>query len=574
MKNLFYYFIFTSLFYATATYAQTVPWNLVKNYSFEDHNSCDYPPDPIDTNTSFQAILPNWFSATILGTPDYFNTCYHTINGGVDVYDYAVPNNPFAFQSPYNGIGFAAIIPSNYITNTNEWREYLQTKLATPLKKNKKYCVGMYANHAFDITKPTDDVKATKDLSILLSKIRPLNGNIGINDNLILVDNPQVSPATYITDTLNWTPIIGIVTAQGGEQWLTIGSFKPKWQTDVITVLDKPNNDSFWMYYFIDDVFVIPMENDQALLHKDTTICTNGFPIQIQANTGFTGYTWNNGTTGSSLMVAQEGTYTVSATYAGCTIVDTIRVKTTGVPNLTMPNYNICDNELPLAVSLPPAITDVFDTFSWSNNTVGATTVLNTADIYTVTATMECGSTSKSFMVTTAPEPPTFSLGNDTSLCVNAKPRPIILKSNLALTNYLWSTGATTPNITVAETGIYTLSTTNACGTKTDNISIEGCPPNYYIPNTFTPNGDGYNDIFNVFASDAIVNIKKMQVFDRWGEAVFAADNLPSFGGAGGGWDGTFHNQSAITDVYVYVIVLEFADGTTETVSGDVTLLR
>jgi gliding motility-associated-like protein len=97
---------------------------------------------------------------------------------------------------------------------------------------------------------------------------------------------------------------------------------------------------------------------------------------------------------------------------------------------------------------------------------------------------------------------------------------------------------------------------------------------NYYIPNTFTPNGDGHNDIFSVYASDAIVNIKKMQIFDRWGEAVFAANNLPSFGGAGGGWDGTFKGQPAITDVYVYVIVLEFADGTTETVSGDVTLLR
>jgi gliding motility-associated-like protein len=240
-----------------------------------------------------------------------------------------------------------------------------------------------------------------------------------------------------------------------------------------------------------------------------------------------------------------------------------------------MPNYTICDNELPFVVSLPPDITDVFDTFSWSNNNVGATTVLNTADIYTVTATMECGSTSKSFTVTTAPEPPTFSLGNDTSLCVNAKPRPIILKSNLALTNYLWSTGATTPNITVAETGIYTLSTTNACGTKTDNISIEGCPPNYYIPNTFTPNGDGYNDIFTVFVSDAIVNIKKMQIFDRWGEQIVAIQNvLPSFGGAGRGWDGTFKGQEAASDVYVYVIVLEFADGTTETVSGDVTLLR
>jgi gliding motility-associated-like protein len=132
-------------------------------------------------------------------------------------------------------------------------------------------------------------------------------------------------------------------------------------------------------------------------------------------------------------------------------------------------------------------------------------------------------------------------------------------------------------NIIIQKEGIYEVRSENICGSVSDKITVTGCPPNYYIPNTFTPNGDGYNDIFTVFASDAIVNIKKMQVFDRWGEEV-SLTTFPPSGGLRGAvwavWDGTFKGQEAASDVYVYVIVLEFADGTTETVSGDVTLLR
>ncbi len=303
MKNILYQLAFAVFFYGNL-YAQTTPWNLVKNYSFEEYNNCNYNGNFMDTSRANQ-VLPYWSSATQIGTPDYYNTCYIPFNG----LNFDTPNCPFAFQYSFTGNGFGGIVISGFGgAAPNEGREYLQTQLSRPLKKNKKYCVGMYANHAFDITKPTDDVKATKDLSILLSKTRPLNGNTGANDNLILEGNPQVSPATYITDTLNWTPIIGIVTAQGGEEWLTIGSFKPKWQTDVITVLDKLNNDAFWIYYYIDDVFVIPMENDEALLHKDTAICASSFPLQITANQGFTGYTWNNGTQNQTLTVNAAGT--------------------------------------------------------------------------------------------------------------------------------------------------------------------------------------------------------------------------------------------------------------------------
>ena len=467
------------------------------------------------------------------------------------------------------------ITTSNIWGTTYDTREYIQTRLRKKMKKQKKYCVGVYANLGVGTT-PGTLTKASKDLGILLTKDRIINDGSNPAQPRLIIGQPQVKADHYLKDTLNWELVHDIFTPQEDYEWLTIGVFKPNWQADDSLVFNVPGFE-FFSYYFIDDVFVIPMENDEALVHKDTSVCASGFPIQITANTGFTGYTWNNGTQSQSLTINVAGTYTVSATYAGCTIVDTIRVRTASVPSLVVPNYSVCDNELPLTVALPPAVTDVFDAFAWSNGDVGANAIVQTANTYTVTATMECGSTSTNFVVTTAPEPPDFTLGNDTSYCVSGKPVTLILKPNVLLPNYQWNTGATTQSIVVQKEGIYKLNTSNACGTKTDEIKIDGCPPNYYIPNTFTPNDDGQNDIFTVFATESVVNIKSMQIFNRWGEFVFTTQNVQPTRGlnAGGGfWDGMFKGQPAITDAYVYVIVIEFADGTTETVTGDVTLLR
>lgn len=573
--NLLIYCVFYGA--ATILQAQTVPWNLVKNYSFENYSGCVYNNDAIDTSMTNQRILPDWFSASVMGSPDYFNRCYQIPLGGP--YTFSVPSNIKAFQNTanitenaYTGIALTLNIG---VVDT-EFREYLQTKLKQKLIIGKKYCVGSKVNFAYDINANNilNDVFKTSDLAILVSKTRPFNDKIAAPDRLIIEANPQITTNQYIDDTLNWTLLKGIVVGSG-EEWLTIGNFKPEWQSNMALVHDAAVMNSPLSYYFIDDVFVIPMENDQALVHKDTSVCANGFPVQLTANTGFTGYMWNNGTQNQTLTVNAAGTYTVSATYAGCTIVDTIRVKTASIPDLELPNYSICENKLPFTVTLPSAVTDVFDTFEWSNGNVGNSGILQTANTYTVTATMECGSTSTNFVITTAPEPPSFSLGNDTSYCINGRPSPLILKPNVLLPNYQWSISEVQASLVVTQPGIYTLSTSNACGTKTDEIKIDGCPPNYYIPNTFTPNGDGHNDVFEIFTTDAIVAIKSLQIFDRWGEPVAEISlQKGSEPNSWLGWDGTFRNKEAASDVYVYRITLQFADGTTETVTGDVTLLR
>ncbi|NNF36336.1 MAG: T9SS type B sorting domain-containing protein, partial [Saprospiraceae bacterium] len=96
-----------------------------------------------------------------------------------------------------------------------------------------------------------------------------------------------------------------------------------------------------------------------------------------------------------------------------------------------------------------------------------------------------------------------------------------------------------------------------------------------YVPNIFTPNNDGENDFFTVYTSDVnnIKIIKKLLIFDRWGELVARIENfepnIPQLG-----WDGMFRGQNVNPGVFAWVVEAVLIDGTTENLSGDVTVLK
>jgi gliding motility-associated-like protein len=103
-------------------------------------------------------------------------------------------------------------------------------------------------------------------------------------------------------------------------------------------------------------------------------------------------------------------------------------------------------------------------------------------------------------------------------------------------------------------------------------ITVEKIPP--YLPTGFTPNNDGNNDYFYPQSAEGLVrNIKKFQIFDRWGNKMFYTQNIesniPSLG-----WNGTSNGEDAPGAIYVYLIEVEFEDGSTEIFAGDVTLIR
>jgi gliding motility-associated-like protein len=94
-----------------------------------------------------------------------------------------------------------------------------------------------------------------------------------------------------------------------------------------------------------------------------------------------------------------------------------------------------------------------------------------------------------------------------------------------------------------------------------------------YVPNAFSPNGDGPNDVFMIYSGQDVVRIKEFLIFDRWGESVHEyydfVPNNPAYG-----WDGTHKGQAMDPAVFVWFAVVEFIDGQEVLFEGDVTLVR
>ncbi len=133
------------------------------------------------------------------------------------------------------------------------------------------------------------------------------------------------------------------------------------------------------------------------------------------------------------------------------------------------------------------------------------------------------------------------------------------------------------PNVTVkpVETTEYTIEARNPGGCKTrDHVTIfvvcNGA--NIFIPNTFSPNGDGRNDIFYPRGS-GLFRIKTLRVFNRWGEVVHERNNfMPN--DATAGWNGMFKGMMQNPDVYVYTVDIICDNSTILTLKGNVALIQ
>ncbi|MEO6452780.1 MAG: PKD domain-containing protein [Ginsengibacter sp.] len=95
---------------------------------------------------------------------------------------------------------------------------------------------------------------------------------------------------------------------------------------------------------------------------------------------------------------------------------------------------------------------------------------------------------------------------------------------------------------------------------------------NFFVPNTFSPNGDGANDIFYLRGS-GIFQIKNLKVFNRWGEVVFEKANIYA-NDISSGWDGVFKSKKLLPDVFIYTIDIVCDNNTLLTFKGNIALIR
>ncbi len=123
----------------------------------------------------------------------------------------------------------------------------------------------------------------------------------------------------------------------------------------------------------------------------------------------------------------------------------------------------------------------------------------------------------------------------------------------------------------------YTLQVVDAFGcTAADQIRIEvqeKAVPNLYVPDAFRPDGNGSNRFFTVYAGAEVRQVRRLDIYDRWGGLVFRREHFDA-GVPPLGWDGQWRGREAPPGVYLYLLEVELTIGELVRKTGDVTLVR
>ena len=146
------------------------------------------------------------------------------------------------------------------------------------------------------------------------------------------------------------------------------------------------------------------------------------------------------------------------------------------------------------------------------------------------------------------------------------------LEVNLFFENideYIWNDGYTEGSRVLNETGFYSVAISKEQCSISDTINLifEECLPDIYVPNAFSPNGDGINEEFRIFGKD--ISVQKIDIYDRWGGLIFESKNFDD------SWDGKVGNRLMLSGVYIYLI--EYLDENNNQVrflSGEVYLIQ
>jgi outer membrane protein OmpA-like peptidoglycan-associated protein len=225
--------------------------NLVYNSSFEEYRHCPTKIDAMGVMREADA----WWQPTG-GSSDYFNAC-----GGREC---NVPRNKMGFQEAHSGTAYCGIYCSQ-----EQYREYLQTELKTPLRKGKRYRVSFWTSlaekspHAVATLGAVLTPERIEDSArgILMEKESKAIGNNG-SQSIATFFTPQVVniAENVIDNTKEWIEVSGEFIAKGGERFLTIGNFYSFNRSNVVST-NGTNTPLPGAYYYIDDIEVICLDS-------------------------------------------------------------------------------------------------------------------------------------------------------------------------------------------------------------------------------------------------------------------------------------------------------------------------
>ncbi len=257
-----------------------------------------------------------------------------------------------------------------------------------------------------------------------------------------------------------------------------------------------------------------------------------------------------------------QGTYTVWVKDAiGCTTTKQAVI----TMNIMAPTVNFGkDSTLCEGNTLLLTAANTNATYLWQDNSTAPTFLVQKQGKYYVTVSRQNCFAADTINVAYNLKP-AFTLGADQAICTGST---ITLNPQLTNVNYLWQDGAVTPQYIVTQPGLYHVTATNTCGVKTDSVIITKGVCKLYIPNAFTPNGDGKNDLFKASFGENITAYS-LQIFNRYGELVFESKDKNN------GWNGLYKGRLQPGGSYMWLIRYKGnIDNTQYQLKGNIILIR
>ncbi len=302
---------------------------------------------------------------------------------------------------------------------------------------------------------------------------------------------------------------------------------------------------------------------------NDITACIQQ-PITFDAGNPGATYAWSNGQSAQAITVIVAGQYSVLITNAfGCEASFDATATFVNPPVVDLgPDTVLCAGEWITLDAGNPG-----NTYSWNTGASTRTFVAGTTGQYMVTVDNGYCTTSDDVTVIFNPIPDRMPT-HQYFTCLDEDPHFVEIDAGNAGSTFLWDDGMVSQMIKSTTYGWRSVSITNAFGCSlVDSAMVnEFCRPTIFIPNTFTPNGDGKNDIWLPVGNN--IGEYEMHVFDRWGGVIFHSTDVNN------GWDGTMNGQQSPNDVYAFQVIyrlIEDSDGRLgyeQTRMGHVQVLR
>ena len=526
-----------------------------------------------DANTDYDFASQGMGSYTVMLVPND-TTCANPIPYEVTVGQEAKVDFDFNFVGCIDSIQFVDL--SSAPQPITDWTWEFPTEFKN---QNPTIPAGVVNNNDFmarlTIEFPTG-CSLTIEKSIAFEAI-----DVNIPDSLLICGQEGVSlnPGGNTDYIYTWSPAVGLDDASSANP-LANPSSTTIYTVDIVNV----NAPDSCMVTENVTVVVAPVTLTAA---GDTTLCDNQALVQVNATHTGDDLNWYDDPSltmsismDPAIMVNSGTYYAVSTNTEGCQKVDTVEVALNPVAiSIVQNEFTLCmGEEAPLEVNFQA---DEHVDWYLANTLVGTGSPLlvnptvSGTYVAVVTNTDGCSATDSAQVDVI-----------DISVDIAASENPIYrsqfteLQATDGFVTYLWSPDDGTLNdVNIAnpvasplETTTYTVEVTDANGCTTErSITIEvketECgEPYIYLPNAFSPNGDGQNEV--LFVRGLNLSEIHLSIYNRWGQEVFETRNQ------GVGWDGTFNGEPVVPDVYGFYLRVKCSNGEKYFKKGNVTILK